>query len=446
MSSLVRNRDFVRLFAGRALTNAGDSLYYVAAMWLVYDLTGSSFYTGLAGFLVLAPAAFQFLFGPLVDRVSLRRLLVGTQLAQALVVFAVPLAYSLGYLNVWVVLAVMPLLSLLNQPVYPAESAALPRVVGRDQLVRANSLFALAYQGVDAAFNAIGGVLIALVGATALFVFDAATFAAAALLFAGLRIRATGDPEPGEPVDGAAVGAARSVDEASADPVAITDGGDSASNSAEPVDGGTSGYLATLREGIGFLRGTFVGRVVLGAAVVNGTFGAAMAVLPAYGDLLGGEAAYGLLAASIGGGLLVGALVAGLLADYPFGRLSIVGYLTGAALWTAAIAIGWFPGTLALFALSFVPVGIANVLFSALVQSAVPQAMLGRASAVLGSMAAAAPPLGALFGGAVAESVGVTTVLYLGAAGLVVTAIYLASIRQFRRLPRIADVKTLTVE
>jgi len=227
MSSLIRNRDFVRLFAGRVLTNAGDSLYYVASMWLVYDLTCSSFYTGLAGFLVLAPAAFQFLFGPLVDRVSLRRLLVGTQLAQALVVFAVPLAYTLGYLNVWVVLAVMPLLSLLNQPVYPAESAALPRVVDREQLVQANSLFALAYQGVDAAFNAIGGVLIALVGATALFVFDAVTFAAAALLFAGLRIRAASDPEPGGSADDAAAGAARSVDDASADPVAITDGGDS---------------------------------------------------------------------------------------------------------------------------------------------------------------------------------------------------------------------------
>ena len=43
-------------------------------------------------------------------------------------------------LSVWVVLAVMPLLSLLNQPVYLAQSAALPRIVDREELVGANSV------------------------------------------------------------------------------------------------------------------------------------------------------------------------------------------------------------------------------------------------------------------------------------------------------------------
>ncbi|MFD1513209.1 MFS transporter, partial [Halomarina rubra] len=335
MSSLFRNPNFARLFAGRVVTNVGDSLYYVAAMWLVYDLTGSSFYTGLAGFLVLTPSALQFLFGPLVDRVSLRRLLVGTQLVQALVVLVVPVAFTLGYLNVWVLLGVMPLLSLLNQPVYPAQSAALPRIVEREDLVRANSLFSLAYQGIDAGFNAVGGLLVALVGATALFVLDAATFLVAAALFAGLRVRAAGEAR-------AAVESADGADDHGADdPVAATDGG--ADEPAQRADGGDetadgtdddaerSSYLAELREGIAFLRGTLVGKVLLGSLVVNGTFGAAMAVMPAYGDLLGGEVAYGLLSAAVGGGIFVGAVVASRFERFAFGRLSIVGYLLGAA-------------------------------------------------------------------------------------------------------------------
>ena len=53
-------------------------------MWLVYVLTGSSFYTGLAGFLVQAPTSVQFLFGPLIHRWKLRRVFVGTQLVQAI--------------------------------------------------------------------------------------------------------------------------------------------------------------------------------------------------------------------------------------------------------------------------------------------------------------------------------------------------------------------------
>lgn len=47
--TLFQNADFRRLFLGRLVTNAGDSLYAVAAMWLVYSLSGSTLYTGIDG-------------------------------------------------------------------------------------------------------------------------------------------------------------------------------------------------------------------------------------------------------------------------------------------------------------------------------------------------------------------------------------------------------------
>lgn len=68
MTPLCHNQNFSLLFLGRLLTNIGDSLYYIAAMWLVYDLGGSAFYSGLAGFLTLFPELFSFLTGPILDR------------------------------------------------------------------------------------------------------------------------------------------------------------------------------------------------------------------------------------------------------------------------------------------------------------------------------------------------------------------------------------------
>lgn len=56
---ILKNRNFLLLFVGRILTNIGDSLYAVAAMWLVYDLGGSTLYTGLAGFLSILPESFN---------------------------------------------------------------------------------------------------------------------------------------------------------------------------------------------------------------------------------------------------------------------------------------------------------------------------------------------------------------------------------------------------
>lgn len=57
----------------------GDGLYTIAAMWLVFDLTGSSTDTGLAGLLLRAPRLLKLFVGPLVDRSALGLLLVDAE-------------------------------------------------------------------------------------------------------------------------------------------------------------------------------------------------------------------------------------------------------------------------------------------------------------------------------------------------------------------------------
>lgn len=39
----LKNNNFLFLFLGRIVTNIGDSIYYVAAMWFVFSLGGSAF-------------------------------------------------------------------------------------------------------------------------------------------------------------------------------------------------------------------------------------------------------------------------------------------------------------------------------------------------------------------------------------------------------------------
>ena len=431
MRTLLDNREFVRLFSGRLVTNAGDSLYYIAAMWLVYELTGSEFYTGVAAFLILAPSSLQFLFGPLVDRLPLRGLLVGTQVAQGVLVLAIPLAHLAGLLSVWVVLVVTPLLSLLNQPVYPAESAALPRIVEREELVAANSAFSLAYQGVDAGFNALAGLLVAAVGAIWLFALDSVTFAVAALLFAGLRVRGAERAE-GTPT-------------AERDETTLDTGDETAADGGR-TDGGATSYLADLRAGIGYVRGTLITKVLVGSVGANAAFGAAMGVLPAYGDTLGGSAAYGFLIAGIGGGLFAGALVAGALDDLSLGALVIGGFLASAALWVAAVAASWLPATALLFALAFVPIGVTNVLLISMVQALVPEGLLGRVSAVMASASAGATPLGALVGGTAASALSTPVVVAATGVSFAVLAAYWFVSPRLRRLPRVGRVETLVVE
>lgn len=57
----------------------------------------------------------------------------------------VPLAWWTGQLSVWLLLALVPVLSMLNQFVYPTMNAVLPRLVTREQLSGANAAFAATY-------------------------------------------------------------------------------------------------------------------------------------------------------------------------------------------------------------------------------------------------------------------------------------------------------------
>ncbi|SEO57548.1 Transmembrane secretion effector [Halogranum amylolyticum] len=436
---LFRNANLRRLVFGRLVTNAGDSVYAIAAMWLVYDLTGSSAYTGLAGLLTMGPQALQVFIGPLVDHWPLRRILVSTQAVQAVLVLVIPLASYLDALSVWVVLTVMPLVSFLNQFVYPAQNAALPRIVDQEDLVSANSLLSLAYQGVDMAFNALAGVLVAAVGAVTLYLLDSVSFAVAAALFIGLRVPKTSESAGGEAEKDAEPG----DDPTTTAAAVVTDGGDDADGSATADVDEDSSYLADLRAGLSFVRGTILLPLLVTSVVANGTLGGVWATMPAFADARGGPEAYGVLMAAVAGGLLVGALVASWFEEWPLGRLTVALYAFSGSLWLAAVASSSLVGTAGLLALALVPVGISNVIVVTMFQTMVPDDLLGRVMATIGSISTVAMPLGSAAGGLLADATSASYVVAGGGLGLLFVAVYVVAIPSLRRLPRADELETL---
>lgn len=403
MTGLRSNRTFIRLFLGRIVTNAGDSMYIIAATWLVWDLTGSSFYTGIAGFLVFGVQPLQFLVGPLVDRWPLERILVGTQVVQGVGVLIVPLAAATGHLSVWLVLILLPALEFLSRFVYPAQNAALPRIVDDDQLVRANSLFSLAYQGVDLTFNAITGVLIAAIGAVSIYVVNGVTFAIALAFFLGVSVpRERDDPD-------------------------------------EDEDSTVRKYLSELREGLRYVRDSVIFDIILGAVVVNFAFGMMTAVLPAFADSLGGSEAYGFLMAAMAGGTLVGAASASFFETYSLGRVQIVGFSLTAVFWAAALAVPGLWPTVVLFFVAFAPSGAVNVMSSSMIQSAVDDTFIGRVTSVRTSFSTLMMPVGSLLGGTAAGTLGSTTVLSGMVYASAILALYYFVRPRLRTLPPVAE-------
>lgn len=399
------------------ITNAGDSLFYIAVMWLVFELTGSELFTGLAGFLALAPQGLQFLAGPLVDRVTTRRVLVVTQALQMVVVLLVPAAAMTGNLSVWILLGVVLALAILNQPGYLAESAAIPRLVQKVDLVSANSVFAMAHQGVFAAFNAVGGLLVAAFGALTLFWIDSVTFGLAVLVFSTLRIPAS--RETRIPPGGTAVQA------------------------ASLTDGGHRSFRTDLRDGINVVRGSIIAPALVGPALVYFAAGGALAVFPAYAVEFGGAGAYGFLVASVGGGLLLGAGLAGFLSDLRVGRLIVVGLAFSSIVWVAGVAVEGVTATVVLLLVAFVPIGVISVLLVSMVQAIVPEQLLGRVIGLVISTTSLAMPVGSLIGGAASVATSPTTVLFLVGMTFALCSLYVLVVPSLRRLPRVHQIEPL---
>lgn len=360
--------NFTKLLAGRFISNIGDSFYMLSAMWLVYDLGGSTFYSGLAMFLTSIPRIVQFLYGPLIDRWPLKKMLVSTQLLQAVLLLILPLSYLLDFISVTLVLILMPIIAVLNQFIFPAQMSALPKVLPKEDLTAGNAWFSAANQGSEAVFNALGGVLIALIGIVSMFIMNSVLFLMAALIFMTLR------PIPsnmeGESRDEAEAGSKLSFRQ----------------------------YVRELREGVAVLRHPYIIRLLAGTIVINCAGGAVFAVLPGFAQ---SSDWYGMMLASVAVFSMVGVLLAPRLKleNLPMGPMYIAAFLWCGLAWFAAAQVSSMWLAVFLYGLGWVPTAITNIIAMVFMQNLVPSHLLGRVMAAVGSIGAVAMPIGSLLGG-----------------------------------------------
>lgn len=411
MRELLANSAFRRLLTGRLLNTISGSFYYIAAMWLVYSLGGSVFFTGLAGFLSRAPTTLQFLIGPVVDGYDLRVLLVASVLAQAFLLSIIPLAAWSGTLNVWVVLLVMPLVAVAGQFGPPAQNAALPRIIDNRNLAKANTAFTVSFQSANMVFMALGGIIVALVGAIALFMADVAILLVAAFVLGGMSIPAANNSEE-----------------------------DSLSSPLSSLDN----YVTDLKSGWSYFRQSILLQMLAGILVLNFVTGIMFAILPGYADTLGGSEAYGILLAAISGGVLLGSLIAPKVEKYPFSWLVIGLSILSTVTWTLAVFIPAVLPNAGFFLLTWIFAGTYNVLSATLKQTYVPEDMMGRASSISYSAASLAMPMGSLLGGTLAEIVGIIPVMLTVSVGFCFLSGYWIlhpTLRSFPSVPRIDPVQ-----
>lgn len=171
------HRDFRVVFLGSMASNIGTWMQNVALGAFAYQLTKSPGYVALLGFAQLGPMLLLSIVGGLLaDTIDRRLLLIACQLEQLVLSLLLAFAASADHPSrTFIFLCVLGIGvgNALNAPTF---SAVLPQLVGRDDLSGAVALQSVQLNLSRVIGPAIGGVILPSVGASGVFVVNAATY------------------------------------------------------------------------------------------------------------------------------------------------------------------------------------------------------------------------------------------------------------------------------
>lgn len=203
---LTRHRDFMLLWSGQTVSQVGSQVTVLALpLVAIVILKASTFEVGLlsaattsAYLLVALPV------GVLADRVSRRRLMLVSNLAQFAIIGSVPLADMAGVLTLGQMYAVALIASVFSVVFSVSYTSYLPSVVGEDRLVEANGKLSTTQSVAQIAGPGFGALLVGLLGAALAMSADALSYlvSAACLLTIRSREPASAAPPRRQPLRG----------------------------------------------------------------------------------------------------------------------------------------------------------------------------------------------------------------------------------------------------
>ncbi|WP_406044277.1 MFS transporter [Micromonospora sp. NBC_00898] len=384
-AALWRHATFRRLWLSDAVSTVGTHVTTVALPLAALTALGAG-PTGVAALTAATTLPYLLLgipAGAIVDRLPRRAVLVGADLARALLLSTVPLAWAARLLTLAHLVAVALLAGCATVLFDVAYFAAVPAVAPPGRLADANARLEATRAVGQTAGPGLAGVLVGALGAPVALLVDVASFVASALFLAGTPRLAPQQAAVAGGVWRDAVGGVRFV-----------------------------------------LRDPVVRALTLCSGLTNLWHAGFLAMLLVYAirELRLPAVTVGLLIAGANVGYLLGAAVAG----WARSRLGVGRAIAGAAVLQAGAALVLLPHPLwigAGLAVSAFASGLYNVNAVSLRQAATPGELLSRMTATSRFFIWGTMPLGAALGGALTALLGAPAYLAAASVGMAAAAL-----------------------
>jgi MFS family permease len=175
----LHSRNFRLFFFGQLVSVTGTWMQSVAAAWLVLQLTHSGVALGVQAALNFGPIlVLGASAGLIADRKDKRSILIGTQIAFAILSLTMWGLLGLGVIALWEVYALTLLQGVVTALDVPTRQSFYGEMVGREDIANAVSLNSAVFTGTRIVGPAIAGVLIATVGLAPCFLIDGLSYIA----------------------------------------------------------------------------------------------------------------------------------------------------------------------------------------------------------------------------------------------------------------------------
>ncbi|MEO8875271.1 MAG: MFS transporter [Polyangiaceae bacterium] len=179
VSRALERRNYRLFVAGQLVSLMGTWTQAVAQSWLVYRLTGSALWLGIAVFCQQAPVLFLASFGGLLaDRHRRRTILVTTQSVAMLLALVLAALTLSGRVRVAHVLVLATMLGVSSAFDSPTRQSFIVELVGRENLASAVALNSSMVTGASVVGPAVAGVAIKVLGEGWCFVANGVSFLA----------------------------------------------------------------------------------------------------------------------------------------------------------------------------------------------------------------------------------------------------------------------------
>ncbi len=175
-----QSRNYTLYFIGQLVSLIGTWLQAVAQGWLVLQLTHSAFLIGLVTAIGFLPSLlFSLHGGVIVDRFSKKHILLFTQYSSMFFAFVQGILTVTHVITVSEIMVLSFIVGIINALDLPARQAYLVDMVEKDQLSSAIALNSGMFNGARVIGPAIAGLLIALVGIGGAFLLNGVSYLAA---------------------------------------------------------------------------------------------------------------------------------------------------------------------------------------------------------------------------------------------------------------------------